>query len=120
MRAIGLALLASGAVASAMIPGIAAVQPLDVERELGALQKCQRGDCGLRLGEQAIASFRTGLAWTAADAGREANLVARRLMLGYAEAYLRGGDEGLGATYDEKKPRLVAEDFRELIRVPRT
>jgi len=84
--------------------------------ELGALQKCQPGDCGLRLGEQAIASFRTGVDWTAADAGQKANLVARRLMLEYAEAYLRGGDEALGATVNEKKPRLVVEDFRALIR----
>jgi hypothetical protein len=84
--------------------------------ELAALQKCRPGDCGLRLGEQAIASFRTGVDWTAADAGQKANLVARRLMLGYAEAYLRGGDAALGATYNDKKPRLVADDFGDLIR----
>jgi hypothetical protein len=84
--------------------------------ELGALQKCKPGDCGLRLSEEAIASFRTGVDWTAGDAGQKANLVARRLMLGYAEAYLQGGDEALGATFNDKKRRLVAEDFRGLIR----
>jgi hypothetical protein len=203
-RAIGLVLLAFGATAAALVPGIAAVPPLDVERdlvarfgfsaaeveqvgagqivakslpsqastdigvfgavripddkerlvywirdiegfrkgadlglsrklsspptiddfadltldsnELGALRKCQPGDCGLRLGERAIAGFRTGVDWTAADAGQKANLMARQLMLSYAEAYLRGGDDALGATCNEKKPRLVAEDFRELIR----
>lgn len=84
--------------------------------ELDALQKCRPGDCALRLGERAIAAFRTDVDWTAPDAGQKANLVARRLMLSYAEAYLRGGDDALGAAYNEKKPRLVAEDFRELIR----
>jgi hypothetical protein len=83
--------------------------------EIGALQKCKPGNCDLRLGEQAITSFRTGVDWTAADAKQKANLVARRLMLAYAEAYLRGGDEALGATLNDKKPRLVVEDFRDLI-----
>ncbi len=203
-RAITLVLLAVGAVASTMIPGIAAAPPLDVERELvarfgfsaaeveqvragqvvaktlpsreateiavfgavripddrenllywirdierfrkgaelgvsrklsspptiddfadlaldsgelAALQKCKPGDCGLRLGDRAIAGFRTGVDWAASDAGQKANLIARRLLLGYAEAYLRGGDGELGASCNEKKPRLVAEDFRELIR----
>jgi hypothetical protein len=84
--------------------------------ELAALQKCQPGNCGLRLGDQAIARFRAGVNWTASDAGEKANLIARQLMLSYAEAYLRGGDAALGAAYDEKKPRVVAEDFRALIR----
>jgi len=83
--------------------------------ELAALRKCQPGDCDLRLGDRAIAAFRTGVDWTATDAGEEANVVARRLLLGYAEAYLRGGHADLGAAHNEKKPRLVAEDFRELI-----
>jgi hypothetical protein len=83
--------------------------------ELGALRKCQPGDCDLRLGERAIAGFRT-VDWAAADAGERANLMARQLLLSYAEAYLRGGDDALGATSNEKKPRLVAADFRELIR----
>jgi hypothetical protein len=84
--------------------------------ELAALQKCQPGDCALRLGDRAIGRFRAEVDWTAADAGRRANLLARQLVLGYAEAYLRGGDEALGAAHDEKKPRLVAEEFRTLIR----
>jgi hypothetical protein len=84
--------------------------------ELAALQKCQPGDCALRLGDRAIARFRAEVDWTAADAGRRANLLTRQLMLGYAEAYLRGGDEALGAAHNEKKPHLVAEEFRTLIR----
>jgi hypothetical protein len=84
--------------------------------ELAALQQCQPGNCALRLGERAIARFRADVDWAAADAGRRANLVTRQLMLGYAEAYLRGGDAGLGAAHNERKPRAVAEEFRTLIR----
>jgi hypothetical protein len=83
--------------------------------ELAALQKCQPGDCALRLGDRAIARFQE-LDWSASDVGRRANLLARQLMLGYADAYLRGGDEALGAVHDDRHPRVVADGFRALIR----
>jgi hypothetical protein len=83
--------------------------------ELAALAKCQPGDCGLRLGDRAIAQFQQ-LDWSAADVGRRANLLARQLLLGYAQAYLRGGDEALGAAHNERQPRVVADGFRALIR----
>ena len=82
--------------------------------ELAALQKCQPGNCGLRLGDRAIAEFQA-IDWSAADAGRRANLLARQLMLEYATAYLRGGDEALGAAHNERQPRMVADGFRALI-----
>jgi hypothetical protein len=84
--------------------------------ELAALQRCRPGDCALRLGDRAIARFRADVDWAAADAGRRANLLTRQLMLGYAEAYLRGGDDALGAAHNERTPRVVAEEFRALLR----
>jgi hypothetical protein len=84
--------------------------------ELAALRDCQPGKCALRLGDQAIARFRSEVDWTAPDAGRRANLLARQLMLSYAEAYLRGGDGALGAIHNERTPRFVTEEFRTLIR----
>ena len=83
--------------------------------ELAALQRCRPGDCALRLGDRAIARFRADVDWAAADAGRRANLLTRQLMLGYAEAYLQGGDEVLGAAHNARTPRVVAEEFRTLI-----
>jgi hypothetical protein len=84
--------------------------------ELAALQRCRSGDCALRLGDRAIARFGAEVDWTAGDAGRRANLLARQLLLGYADAYLRGGDDALGAAHNERQPRVVAEEFRALIR----
>jgi hypothetical protein len=84
--------------------------------ELAALQRCQPGECALRLGDRAIARFQAEVDWTAADAGRRANLQTRQLLLRYAEAYLGGGDDALGAAHNERSPRVVAEDFRALIR----
>jgi hypothetical protein len=83
--------------------------------ELAALQKCKPGDCALRLGDRAIARFQADVDWTAADAGRRANLLTRQLLLGYADAYLRGGDGALGAAHNERTPRLVADGFHALI-----
>lgn len=84
--------------------------------ELQALARCKPGDCALRLGDRAIERFQTEVDWAAPDAGRRANLLARQLLLGYAEAYLRGGDAALGAAHNERTPQLVAEGFRALMR----
>lgn len=83
--------------------------------ELAALQKCKPGSCDLQIGDPAIGRFQSEVDWSAADAGRRANLLARQLMLAYSEAYLRGGDAALGAAHDERKPRPVAGEFRALI-----
>jgi hypothetical protein len=83
--------------------------------ELAALQKCKPGDCALRLGDRAIARFQADVDWSAADAGRRANLLTRQLLLGYTEAYLRGGDRALGAAHNEGQPRLVSDGFHALI-----
>ena len=87
--------------------------------ELAALQRCQPGACALRLGDRAIARYRADVDWAAADAGRRANLLTRQLLLGYAEAYLRGGDAALGAAHNERDPRGVADEFRAILRSSR-
>jgi hypothetical protein len=46
--------------------------------ELAALQRCQPGDCALRLGDGAIARFRTDVDWAAADADDEAHAATAR------------------------------------------
>jgi hypothetical protein len=83
--------------------------------ELAALQQCKPGDCALRVGDRAIARFQADVDWSAADAGRRANLLTRQLLLGYTEAYLRGGDRALGAAHNEGQPRLVSDGFHALI-----
>lgn len=65
--------------------------------ELSELRKCRPGDCDLRLGDRALQRFQSDVDWSAADAARSANLVTRQLMLDLADAYLKGGDEALGA-----------------------
>lgn len=79
--------------------------------ELAALRDCAPGNCDLRLGDAAIKQFQA-IDWKAADAGRRANLIARQLLLGHADAYLKGGDAALGAYHNESQPRAAADEFR--------
>jgi len=83
--------------------------------ELEALQSCRPGKCDLQLGDKAIQRFQAGVDWTSPDAGRQANLLVRQLLLGHAQAYLKGGDNALGAYHNEKTPRVAAEQFRQIL-----
>ena len=62
-----------------------------------------------------IARFQTEVDWTAPDAARRANLLMRQMMLGHAQAYLKGGDAALGVAHNEKTPRVAADEFHALL-----
>ena len=83
--------------------------------ELSALRDCRPGNCDLRIGDTAMQRFQTEVDWTAADAGRRANLLTRQLLLGHAQAYLQGGDAALGAYHNERTPRVLGDEFRHLL-----
>jgi hypothetical protein len=83
--------------------------------ELAALKACRPGKCDLRLGDTGLARFQTEVDWTAPDAARRANLLMRQMMLGHAQAYLKGGDAALGVAQNKKTPRVAADEFRALL-----
>jgi len=84
------------------------------QKELEDLRDCRPGKCGLRLGDKAIARFQE-VDWTSPDAARRANLITRQLMLQLAQAYLQGGDLGLGTSHDDRTPRVSADEFHALL-----
>jgi hypothetical protein len=83
--------------------------------ELAAIRACKPGRCDLLLGDNAIARFHAEVDWTTPDAARRANLTMRQLMLTYADAYRKGGDQALGSVHDEKNPRARADDFHQAL-----
>jgi hypothetical protein len=83
--------------------------------ELAAVRKCRPGSCDLLLGDRAIERFQTSVDWKAGNAATRANLLMRELLLSHAQAYLKGGDQALGANHNDKAPRLRADDFHQLL-----
>jgi len=85
------------------------------EEELAALKACRPGKCDLRLGDKGLARFQSEVDWAAPDAARRASLLMRQMMLGHAQAYLKGGDAALGIAHNEKTPRVAADEFHALL-----
>jgi hypothetical protein len=83
--------------------------------ELSALRACRPGRCDLRMGDTAIGRIQAEVDWTAPDAGTRATRLVRQLLLEHAEAYLKGGDQALGAYHDDKAPRVLADEFHQVL-----
>ena len=82
--------------------------------ELKALRTCQPGNCSVKLTREEIERLR-GLDWSAPDAEARANVLARRLLLDYAQAYWQRGNAALGVYQDEETQVDLAAAFRGLL-----
>ena len=69
--------------------------------DLAALQKCSSKSCDLRLSTEAVNDFNTKVQWGTPNAAVQANALARERLVGYAKAYLQGGDAALGNGFGE-------------------
>ena len=79
------------------------------------LPRCRPGDCEIKLSVDAMARFRDEVDWASVDAGRQANAVARTMILDLLRAYQEHGNAALGSYVDGKRPLAVAEHFRSLL-----
>jgi hypothetical protein len=82
-------------------------------RDLDALRSCRPGRCDLQLSSAAMAEF-ASLDWRAPDADRQASAVLRAQLARSVDAYRAGGLEALGAYHDERAPRGLGDEFRQL------
>ena len=73
-------------------------------KDLAALQGCRPGRCDLRVPDELMPKFQSGVAWGTAGASAQANALAAGMLTEYAAAYLHGGD------------RAVGNDFGDLLR----
>ena len=87
---------------------------LDPE-DVAELSRCRPGDCEVKLSAEAMTRFRTQVDWTSEDAGRQADDVARTMVLDLLRAYQAHGNAALGSYVDGKRPLAVAEHFRSLL-----
>jgi hypothetical protein len=83
--------------------------------EVTAIKGCRPGKCDLLLGDKAIARFQADVNWSAPDSGPRASAVMRELLTEYGQAYLKGGDQALGVLHHEKSPKVLADEFHQVL-----
>ena len=85
------------------------------DEDFADLRTCRVGDCGIKLGEQALRRFRNDIDWRAPTARDDVNALMRRLTLDYVTRYLEGGNSELAVYRDNPAPTSVAEEFRAMV-----
>ena len=83
--------------------------------DVEALQTCRPGDCDMKLSAAAMSRFRNQVNWSSPNAARDANEIAREMILEIVRTYQANGNDALGHYDDDGDPRPVAEEFRALL-----
>jgi hypothetical protein len=83
--------------------------------DVADLKSCKVGSCELKLGEDALARFRTGVDWSKPGAKADVDRIARQLMLEYVNAYLEGGNSALATYRDSSRPTFVGHEFASMV-----
>ena len=65
-------------------------------KDLATLQACRPGRCDLRVPDELMAKFQSGVAWGTPEAAAQANAFVRGMLTDYAAAYMHGGDAAVG------------------------
>jgi len=84
-------------------------------KDVTALARCRPGDCDVKLSAAAMTRFRNEVNWSSPNAARQANDIAREMILDLVREYQRGGSAALGHYDDGSEPLSVAEQFRALL-----
>ena len=79
------------------------------------LRTCKPGECSVKLGDEALQRFRTGVNWNSPTAHQTVDAVMRELALRYVTGYLEGGNERLAVYRDKERPTFVAHELRDMI-----
>ena len=80
-------------------------------KDLEALPRCHPGDCEVKLSAAAMTRFKQQVKWSAPTAARQANEVAREMLLELVRGYQVNGTAALGQYNDDDTPLSVAEQF---------
>jgi hypothetical protein len=85
------------------------------DEDIEDLRGCRIDDCAVKLGADALNTFRTEIDWTKPTAVADANAIFRRLALQYVQAYQQGGNARLAVYRDKAHPTFVEREFRSMI-----
>ena len=70
-------------------------------KDLAALKACRPGDCDLRVPDELIAKFQSGVAWDTPTGSAQANALFAGMLTEYAAAYAHGGDAAVGNDFGD-------------------
>ena len=84
-------------------------------KDVAALAVCRPGDCDMKLSAAAMTRFQSRVNWSAPNASRQADAVAREMIFDLLRAYQANGDRSLAPYDDGAEPLAVAEQFRTLL-----
>jgi hypothetical protein len=83
--------------------------------DIADLRDCREGDCALKLGTEALATFQREVDWDSPNAQAAADAIMRRVLHEYVVGYLAGGHDRLAVYRDRERPTFVAEELRRMI-----
>lgn len=84
-------------------------------KDVAALAACHPGDCNVKLSAASMIRFQNRVNWSSPDESRQADAVARELIVELVRAYQENGDAALATYDDSEEPSSVAEQFRVLL-----
>lgn len=84
--------------------------------DLDALRRCRAGKCDVKLGTASLERMRNEIDWNAPDASAKLTALIKDQMVDYVTAYRQGGTDTMAATVDKTQPKVLAEEFRTLLR----
>jgi len=88
---------------------------LDSE-DLKGLKSCKPRDCQVQLPSSTIEQLHASMNLSASDADEQVNQFGQKLALQRLVTYQKGGNQALGAVYDDKsKPTNVADQFKYML-----
>lgn len=70
-------------------------------QDLATLQACRPGRCDLRVPDEVMAEFQSGVAWGTPEAPAKANTLFAGMLTEYAAAYLHGGDAAVSNNFGD-------------------
>ncbi|MDH3732016.1 MAG: hypothetical protein OEU54_00720 [Gemmatimonadota bacterium] len=97
-------------------PGAADLAGLALERrEVRQLERCEVGDCGLKLPAETIERLHRDVDWDSRTAGEDANRFFRREMFAILASYRDNGHEAAPVYADKAEPLHVGEGLEGLL-----
>jgi hypothetical protein len=84
--------------------------------DIKGLKNCKPGNCQVQLPASTIEQVHQSINWSAPDADQQVNQYAQKLALDRLLTYQKGGNQMLGAVYNDKnEPTNVADQFKYML-----